>query len=153
MTIRVFQELTENEIEALKPTDEDNSMADLSDSRKEAIVVEDVYPLKVSIYFAFDSYVLSPEAQVKLKELFLKYTDGHAVKVELTGHTDAIGSESYNRRLSVNRAISAEEFLKQAGLAQERVYTQGKGEAEPVATNDTPEGRRQNRRVTIMVVK
>jgi OOP family OmpA-OmpF porin len=149
----IFQELTENEMEELKPTPEDNSMADLSDNKKEAIVVEDVYPLTVSIYFAFDSFQLSPEAQIKLRELFQKYTNGNDIKVGLTGHTDAIGTESYNKRLSVNRAFSAEEFLINAGLAQERVYAQGKGEAEPAATNDTPEGRRQNRRVTIMVVK
>ncbi|AHM60973.1 OmpA/MotB domain-containing protein [Flammeovirgaceae bacterium 311] len=149
----VFQELTESELDSLKPTDEDNSMADLTDNKKEAIVVEDVYPLTVSIYFAFDSYQLSPEAQIKLRELFQKYTNGNDIKVGLTGHTDAIGSESYNKRLSVSRAQSAEEFLRNAGLAQERVNTEGKGEDEPAATNDTPEGRRQNRRVTIMVVK
>ena len=140
-------------MEEMKPTAEDNSMADLSNSKKEAIVVEDVYPLTISIYFAFDSYDLSPEAQIKLRELFQKYTSGNEVQVGITGHTDDIGPEDYNRRLSVNRAHSAEQFLLKAGLAQQRVYTQGKGEAEPVASNDTPEGRRQNRRVSIMVVK
>ncbi|EMR04164.1 OmpA family protein [Cesiribacter andamanensis] len=148
----VFEEMTEEELEAMKPTDEDNSMADLSDSRKEAIVVEDVYPLTVSIYFAFDSYELSPEAHTKLRELFQKYTVGD-VRVTLTGHTDAIGTEAYNKRLSINRAQSAEDFLLKAGLARERVKTDGKGELEPVASNETAEGRRQNRRVTIKVVK
>lgn len=149
----VFEELTEFEMEEMKPTAEDNSMADLSNSRKEAIVVEDVYPLTISIYFAFDSYELSPEAQIKLRELFQKYTSGHEVRVGITGHTDAIGSQEYNKKLSMNRAQSAEQFLMKAGLAEQRVNAQGKGEDEPVATNDTPEGRRQNRRVTIMVVK
>lgn len=149
----VFEELTEFEMEELQPTPEDNSMADLSNSKKEAIVVEDVYPLTISVFFAFDSYVLSPEAQIKLRELFQKYTSGHEVQVGITGHTDAIGTEDYNKRLSINRAHSAEQFLLKAGLAEQRVYTQGKGEKEPVATNDTEDGRRQNRRVTIMVVK
>jgi OmpA-OmpF porin, OOP family len=148
----VFNELTESELEALRPTPEDNSMADLTDSRKEAIVVEGVYPLTVSIYFAFDSYDLSADAREKLRELFQKYTAGD-VRVTLTGHTDAIGTVEYNKRLSINRAQSAEEFLLQAGLAQERVQTDGKGKSEPIASNDTPEGRRQNRRVTIKVVK
>lgn len=148
----VFHEKTEEEREAMEPTEEDNSMADLSNAKKEAIVVEDVYPLTVSIYFAFDSDELSSRAQDKLRELFEKYTQGD-VRVELTGHTDAIGSETYNKGLSMRRANSAEQFLMQAGLARERVQTAGKGEAEPVATNETPEGRRQNRRVTITVVK
>lgn len=148
----VFHEKTEEEREAMEPTEEDNSMADLSNAKKEAIVVEDVYPLTVSIYFAFDSDELSMQAQDKLRDLFEKYTQGD-VRVELTGHTDAIGTETYNQGLSVRRANSAEQFLMQAGLARERVQTAGKGEAEPVATNDTPEGRRQNRRVTITVVK
>jgi outer membrane protein OmpA-like peptidoglycan-associated protein len=148
----VFQELSKEEIEELQPTEQDNSMADLSDSRKEAIVVEDVYPLTISIYFAFDSYELSGEAQEKMRELFEKYTQGE-VQVELTGHTDAIGSPQYNQKLSENRALSAEKFLAQAGLAERRMQAKGKGEAEPIASNETPQGRQRNRRVTIKVVK
>ncbi|MBW3544974.1 MAG: OmpA family protein [Bacteroidetes bacterium] len=148
-----FDDLSEDEKEDLQPTAEDNSMSDTTNGEKEAIVVEDVYPLTISIYFAFDSDALSSEAQAKLRELFQKYTNGEGIRVGLTGHTDAIGTEDYNKRLSIRRAKSAEEFLLKAGLAQERVYTSGKGEQEPVASNDTPEGRRQNRRVMIMVVK
>lgn len=149
----VFEELTESEMNEMLPTAEDNSMADTSNSRKEAIVVEDVYPLTISIYFAFDSYELSPGAQIKLRELFQKYTSGNDVQVGLTGHTDGIGSEDYNKKLSIKRAQSAEEFMLKAGLAQQRAYAQGKGEEEPAASNETEEGRRQNRRVTITVVK
>ncbi len=148
-----FVELTEDEKEDMQPTAEDNSMADTSNSRKEAIVVEDVYPLTISIYFAFDSNELSRDAQLKLREMFQKYTSGDGVRVGLTGHADAIGTVDYNKKLSIRRARAAEEFLLKAGLAQERVYAQGKGEDEPAASNDTEEGRKQNRRVTIMVVK
>lgn len=120
---------------------------------KEEIVLDRIYPLTVSIYFAFDSYSLSDESKQKLREIFEKYTDGEDVRVELIGHTDAIGTPQYNERLSVNRAKAAEEFLLSSGLAEERVQTEGRGENEPVAPNETAEGRRQNRRVKIVVVK
>lgn len=125
----------------------------LAESNKEEIVLDRIYPLTVSIYFAFDSHSLSDESKDKLKEIFEKYTDGVDVEVELIGHTDAIGTPQYNNRLSIKRAKAAEDFLLSAGLAEERVKTEGRGELEPVAPNDTPEGRRQNRRVKIVVVK
>lgn len=120
---------------------------------KEEVVLDRIYPLTVSIYFAFDSYNLSEESMQKLKEIFEKYTNGEDVRVELTGHTDAIGTPQYNDKLSINRAKAAEEFLLSSGLAEERVQSEGRGENEPVAPNETAEGRRQNRRVKITVVK
>lgn len=120
---------------------------------KEEIVLDRIYPLTVSIYFAFDSHTLSDESKAKLKEIFHEYTDGKDVRVELIGHTDSIGTPQYNDRLSIKRAMAAEGFLLSAGLAKERVLTDGRGEKEPVAPNITPEGRRQNRRVKIVVVK
>lgn len=122
-------------------------------STKEEVVLDRIYPLTVSIYFAFDSYTLSDESKRELSEIFHKYTDGKEVRVELIGHTDAIGTPQYNEKLSINRAKSAEDYLISAGLAKERVKTEGRGENEPVAPNETPEGRRQNRRVKIVVVK
>lgn len=119
----------------------------------EEIVLDRIYPLTVSIYFGFDSYSLSDESKQKLREIFEKYTDGQDVQVELIGHTDAIGTPQYNERLSINRAKAAEEFLLSSGLAEERVQTEGRGENEPAAPNETVEGRRQNRRVKIVVVK
>lgn len=120
---------------------------------KEEIVLDRIYPLTVSIYFAFDSYSLSDESKTKLTEIFKKYTDGKDVHVELEGHTDAIGTPQYNDQLSIKRAKAAKEFLLSSGLAKERVQAEGRGEYEPVAPNDTAEGRRQNRRVKISVVK
>ena len=122
-------------------------------SNKEEVVLDRIYPLTVSIYFAFDSYTLSDESKEKLSEIFHEYTDGKEVKVELIGHTDALGTPQYNEKLSINRAKSAEDYLISAGLAKERVKSEGRGENEPVAPNETPEGRRQNRRVKIVVVK
>ncbi len=144
--------LEEEELEAERRRLEEAARRRQNESREE-VVLDRIYPLTVSIYFAFDSYSLSDESKQELTEIFNKYTDGKDVRVELIGHTDAIGTPQYNEKLSVNRAKAAEEYLLSAGLARERVKTEGRGEHEPVAPNETPEGRRQNRRVKIVVVK
>ncbi|WP_017730252.1 OmpA family protein [Nafulsella turpanensis] len=147
------QKLREQEaLEAERRRQEEEARR-LAESNKEEIVLDRVYPLTVSIYFAFDSHSLSDESKARLTEIFQKYTSGQDVRVELIGHTDAIGTPQYNDQLSIKRAKAAENFLLSAGLAKERVHTEGRGEAEPAAPNETPEGRRQNRRVKIMVVK
>ena len=67
------------------------------------------------------------------------------------GHTDSKGSESYNQNLSERRASSAAEYLQEQGLGSSRLNTVGRGESEPVATNETAEGRQQNRRVEVAI--
>jgi OOP family OmpA-OmpF porin len=68
------------------------------------------------------------------------------------GHTDSIGTDAYNQRLSVRRAEAVKAFLVSKGIERNRVYTEGKGEKQPVADNRTKEGRAKNRRVEIEVV-
>ena len=68
------------------------------------------------------------------------------------GHTDSIGSDSYNQRLSVRRSDAVKNYLVSKGIERNRVYTEGKGEKQPVADNKTSEGRAKNRRVEIEVV-
>jgi OOP family OmpA-OmpF porin len=140
------------EEERRKQQEEARRLAEAKEEEEE-IVLDRIYPLTVSIYFAFDSYSLSDESKAKLREIFNEYTSGNDVRVELIGHTDSIGAPQYNDRLSIRRAQAAESFLLSSGLAEERVKTEGRGEHEPVAPNTTPEGRRQNRRVKIVVVK
>jgi outer membrane protein OmpA-like peptidoglycan-associated protein len=67
------------------------------------------------------------------------------------GHTDAAGSDDYNQRLSEQRGHSAEDYLSSLGVASSRLVSDGKGEAEPIASNDTEDGRRQNRRVEVAI--
>jgi outer membrane protein OmpA-like peptidoglycan-associated protein len=69
------------------------------------------------------------------------------VNITIEGYTDSQGSESYNQDLSERRAKSARDYLVRRGVAGTRIQAYGRGEADPVATNDTPEGRAQNRRV------
>ncbi len=71
--------------------------------------------------------------------------------VDIVGHTDSVGSETYNQRLSENRARSVAEYLSSRGVLPARLLLAGRGEAQPIASNATPEGRAQNRRVTIQI--
>ncbi len=71
--------------------------------------------------------------------------------VDIIGHTDSVGSETNNQRLSENRARSVAEYLSSRGVLPARLLLAGRGEAQPIASNATPEGRAQNRRVTIQI--
>jgi hypothetical protein len=71
--------------------------------------------------------------------------------MQIEGHTDSVGGDAYNVRLSEQRAESVREFLGEQGVALSSITAQGFGKAEPVASNDTPEGRQRNRRVEIVV--
>jgi outer membrane protein OmpA-like peptidoglycan-associated protein len=105
------------------------------------------------VLFDFNKATLKPGAKEKLSKLtgiMLAYPGPYRIEIE--GHTDAIGSEEYNLKLSEERANSVRSYLLQAGIAQNRIIaTRGLGKSKPVATNDTPEGRQVNRRVEIII--
>jgi len=104
------------------------------------------------VLFDFDKAVLKPEGKAKLDELVTKLK-GIALEVIIAiGHTDRIGSKEYNQKLSVRRAESVKAHLVSKGIEANRIYTEGKGEHQPVADNKTKEGRAQNRRVEVEVV-
>jgi len=103
------------------------------------------------ILFEFDSDVIKGSARDNLIELsgsVKKYPD---TELLIVGHTDAVGTDSYNQGLSERRARSARQFLVTQGVDGTRVRTEGRGEAEPVASNDTDAGRAQNRRVEVAI--
>ncbi len=102
--------------------------------------------------FDFDKSVLKPEGKAKLTELIAKLKDVNLEAVVATGHTDSVGKDAYNEKLSVRRAESVKAFLVAGGIAADRVYTSGKGAKQPVADNKTAAGRAKNRRVEIEVV-
>lgn len=104
-----------------------------------------------AILFDFDSAALRSDAQATLSEFTGSIQDFEGTEVLIVGHTDSKGSEAYNQQLSERRASSAAEYLTEQGLLPSRISTMGKGESEPVATNDTAEGRQQNRRVEVAI--
>ncbi len=105
------------------------------------------------VLFDFNKASLKPGAKEKLSKLtgiLLAYPGSYRIEIE--GHTDSVGSDEYNMKLSQERAQSVRDYLAQAGLPADRIVaTRGLGEAVPVATNDTPEGRQVNRRVEIII--
>ena len=103
-------------------------------------------------FFDFDKSVLKPEGKAKLDDLVGKIKGINLVVIIAVGHTDSVGSDSYNQKLSVRRSESVKAYLVSKGIEKNRVYTEGKGEKQPVADNKTAEGRAKNRRVEIEVV-
>ncbi|WP_111876061.1 outer membrane protein OmpA [Paracidovorax anthurii] len=103
-------------------------------------------------FFDFDKSVLKPEGKAKLDDLVSKVKNVNLEVIIAVGHTDSIGSDAYNQKLSVRRAEAVKAYLVSKGIEKNRVYTEGKGEKQPVADNKTKEGRAKNRRVEIEVV-
>jgi len=103
-------------------------------------------------FFDFDKADLKPEAKAKLDDLVGK-TGAVALEVIIAvGHTDSVGADAYNQKLSVKRSEAVKAYLVSKGIEKNRVYTEGKGEKQPVADNKTSQGRAKNRRVEIEVV-
>ena len=103
-------------------------------------------------FFDFDKSVLKPEGKAKLDDLVSKVKDINLEVIIAVGHTDSVGSDAYNQKLSVRRSEAVKAYLVSKGIEKNRVYTEGKGEKQPVADNKTAEGRAKNRRVEIEVV-
>jgi len=103
-------------------------------------------------FFDFDKAVLKPEGKAKLDDLVGKVKDINLEVIIAVGHTDSVGADTYNQKLSVRRAEAVKAYLVSKGIEKNRVYTEGKGEKQPVADNKTSEGRAKNRRVEIEVV-
>jgi len=104
------------------------------------------------VLFDFDKSVIKPEGRSKLDDLAGKAKGVNLEVVIAIGHADSIGSDAYNQRLSVRRAESVKAYLVSKGIEPNRVYTEGKGEKQPVASNQTAEGRDKNRRTEIEVI-
>ncbi|MES2612758.1 MAG: OmpA family protein [Pseudomonadota bacterium] len=103
-------------------------------------------------FFDFDKSVLKAEGKAKLDDLVSKVKGINLEVIIAVGHTDSVGSDAYNQKLSVRRSEAVKAYLVSKGIEKNRVYTEGKGEKQPVADNKTAEGRAKNRRVEIEVV-
>ena len=103
-------------------------------------------------FFDFDKAVLKPAGKASLDDLVCKLKDINLEVIIAVGHTDSVGTDAYNQKLSVRRAEAVKAYLQSKGVESNRVYTEGKGEKQPVADNKTAAGRAKNRRVEIEVV-
>jgi OOP family OmpA-OmpF porin len=103
-------------------------------------------------FFDFDKSVLKAEGKAKLDDLVGKVAGISLEVIIAVGHTDSVGPDAYNQKLSIARSEAVKAYLVSKGIEKNRVYTEGKGEKQPVADNKTSEGRAKNRRVEIEVV-
>jgi OOP family OmpA-OmpF porin len=104
------------------------------------------------VLFDFDKSVIKPDGRSKLDDLANKIRTINLEVVIAIGHADATGSDAYNQALSVRRAEAVKAYLTSKGIEANRVYTEGKGEKQPVADNKTSSGRAKNRRSEIEVI-
>jgi len=106
-----------------------------------------------NIFFDFDKATLRPESKVELDRVYTILTENPRMKVRIAGHTDNIGSEEYNQRLSEARAKAVYDYLISRGISPDRLSYIGYGESRPIDTNETSEGRQNNRRVELEIIE
>ena len=114
--------------------------------------VSEKVTMAADAHFDFDKAVLKPEGKAKLDDLVGKLKAVNLEVIIAIGHTDSIGSVAYNKKLSLRRSDAVKAYLVSKGIEANRIYTEGKGESQPIADNKTKEGRAKNRRVEIEVV-
>ena len=105
--------------------------------------------IQADALFDFDKSVVRPDGKKSIDEALAKMGGVDLEMVIATGHTDSIGTDAYNQRLSERRAAAVKDYLVSKGIPAAKITTIGKGESQPVATNKTGEGRQKNRRVDI----
>jgi outer membrane protein OmpA-like peptidoglycan-associated protein len=103
------------------------------------------------LLFPFNSTDLLPAGQDNLRNLATSLQENPETEVLIVGHTDAVGSDSYNQNLSEQRASSAASILASSGIPRDRIRTSGRGELEPIADNESETGRQENRRVEVAI--
>lgn len=101
------------------------------------------------VNFDFDKADIRPAARPILDQAARRLSQCPSERLRVEGHTDAIGSDAYNQELSQRRARSVRDYLVSQGVRSGRIEAVGFGESQPIASNDTPEGRQLNRRVEI----
>lgn len=106
-----------------------------------------------NIFFDFNKATLTDESVAELNRLIKLLNDTPTLNIEISGHTDNVGSASYNKTLSENRAKAVVNYLTKKGISADRLTFAGYGFSQPVARNDTEEGRQQNRRTEFKVMK
>jgi outer membrane protein OmpA-like peptidoglycan-associated protein len=104
-----------------------------------------------NVFFATASAELKPESQAELNRLRDMLKENASIKIQINGHTDDKGGDTANQTLSENRAKAVQQYLETQGIAAERLTAKGFGESQPIDTNDTEVGRKNNRRTEFMV--
>lgn len=131
----------------LQPVLENSSVVDTTKKQKEGVPV-----ILKNVFFAIGSAELRPESQAELNRLKQLMDENPQMKIRINGHTDNEGSDSENLQLSDRRAKSVRDYLISKGIAVNRLDSRGYGETLPIADNNNPQGRQQNRRTEFVVI-
>jgi outer membrane protein OmpA-like peptidoglycan-associated protein len=118
---------------------------------KLVVVTEKKIELKQTVFFEFNKATIKPVSFALLNEVAQAMQDTPSITVEVQGHTDSIGNDAFNLKLSQRRAESVRTYLVKRGVRFERMIAKGYGESVPIADNRTAEGRAQNRRVEFVI--
>jgi OmpA-OmpF porin, OOP family len=105
-----------------------------------------------NIFFEFDKYELQEKSKAELNEVVLFLKENPQLKIEVSGHTDNSGNETYNQQLSFKRAASVSSYLKGQGILGERIKEKGYGAQKPLKNNDSEENKRFNRRIEFRIL-
>ena len=119
---------------------------------EETIVLEKTYILE-NINFKSNSIDLNEDAIDELERIFNFLKKNNSTEILISGHTDDVGSNEYNQRLSDDRAQAIAEYLSNKGISLTRIKTIGYGNSKPIESNKTEEGRNKNRRVEFKITK
>ncbi len=140
-----------------------NENVDLTDIKVYTEIQRDLYLVPIeagsvaqlnNIFFDYDKWDLRPESRYELNRFVEVLNKNPTLRIEIAGHTDSVGSDSYNDKLSDRRAKSVYDYLvTEGGISPTRMKSKGYGEKQPVASNSTPEGRQLNRRVEIVILE
>ncbi|HAC25296.1 MAG TPA: hypothetical protein DCE81_10300 [Cytophagales bacterium] len=104
-----------------------------------------------NVFFETNSYALSEKSKTELSQLAQFLRDNPEIAIEIQGHTDNVGQESYNQELSLKRCQSVQHFLTDNGITSARLSARGFGASKPIAKNDSEKNRQRNRRIEIMI--
>jgi outer membrane protein OmpA-like peptidoglycan-associated protein len=106
-----------------------------------------------NVFFDVDKFELKPKSTTELNKLVETLKANPEIKIEISGHTDNQGNAAANKTLSLNRAKAVNDFLVRSGISQDRLAYKGFGQEQPIASNDTEDGRQLNRRTEVKVVE
>lgn len=132
-----------------KQAEEMKKVLDDAEVRREGEGI--VVNFKEKVLFGYDQSTLGPTAQSNLDKLVNVLQQYPNTNITIIGHTDSIGSASYNQALSERRANSVVTYLQNHGISNSRLMAKGMGQTDPIASNSTEEGRAQNRRVEFVI--
>lgn len=106
-----------------------------------------------NIFFDYNQATVRAESEAELARLNQLLVENPGIKVEISGHTDNVGGDDYNQKLSEERAKAVVDYLASKGIERSRLLFAGYGKSQPLATNDTPEGRQENRRTEFKIIE